>query len=191
MSGQPPPSENASGAQEDPQQHEIREAISSARALGSSDGTKEPTEAVDVNDLNYTANSDQHNSNSTDIEDPEFAAAANNLAMYLSSLESGEGVELAPENTHVSQSAPQEPLLDPQKDSDEPLSTSKDDTEPMFLEDYFEYNNLREMLEQAAAAVIEESKEDSGNNSSVEDSAKHSTAEIEDGARNTSYIAIN
>lgn len=191
MSGQPPPSENASGAQEDPQQHEIREAISSARALGSSDGTKEPTEAVDVNDLNYTANSDQHNSNSTDIEDPEFAAAANNLAMYLSSLESGEGVELAPENTHVSQSAPQEPLLDPQKDSDEPLSTSKDDTEPMFLEDYFEYNNLREMLEQAAAAVIEESKEDSGNNSSVEDSAKHSTAEIEDAARNTSENARN
>ncbi|KAF5094666.1 hypothetical protein D0Z00_003441 [Geotrichum galactomycetum] len=195
MSGQPPPSENASGAQEDPQQHEIREAISSAQALESSDGPKESADAVDVNDLNYTANSDQHNSNSTDIEDPEFAAAANNLAMYLSSLESGGGVELAPEHTHVSQNAPQEPPLDPpldpQKDSVKPLSTSKDDTEPMFLEDYFEYDNLREMLEQAAAAAIEESKEDSSNNSSVEDSTKHSATEPQDAVKTTSDNAKN
>jgi hypothetical protein len=148
-----------------------------------------------VNDLNYTANSDQHNSNSTDIEDPEFTAAANNLAMYLSSFESGEGVELAPDNAHVSQNAPQEPLLDPpldpQKRPVEPLSTSKDETQPMFLEDYFEYNNLREMLEQAAAAAIEESKEDSSNNSSVEDSSKHSAAEIKDAVKNTSENAKN
>lgn len=183
MSGQPPPSENATGAQEDPHQHEIKGAISSSQVSKLFNSSKELAEEVDGNDLIYTANSDQHYANSNDIDDSEFAAAANNLAMYLSSLEASDGLELAPENNRVSQDAPQEPPLEPppepSQDEVEHNTASNNNNDTIFLEDDFEYNNLREMLEQAAAAAIEESKEDSRKHSTIEDGDKNSTAEDE------------
>lgn len=183
MSGQPPPSENATGAQEDPHQHEIKGAIFSSQVSKLFNGSKELAEEVDANDLIYTANSDQHYANSNDIDDSEFAAAANNLAMYLSSLEANDGLELAPENNQISQDAPQEPPLEPPpvppQNGVEHNTASNNNNDTIFLEDDFEYNNLREILEQAAAAAIEESKENSRKNSTIEDGDKNSTAEDE------------
>lgn len=123
MSGHSPSHENATGFQEDPQQHD--------KALGTpptnSDG---PSIIHEVSD---NLMEDQHShTNSGDLEESDLTAAAQNLAQYFSSLEGQEQVESTADAPIISATHP---------------SSGNDGEEEI------QYADIAQMLEAAAAAV--------------------------------------
>lgn len=141
MTGHPSSHDNATGSQEGPQQHEVSPGTSSSDLAHSQAAESSPSKV-----LAPEYDQEMETGNNSDLEDSDLTAAAENLALYLSSLEGQENIEQVPGTHDISQL---------EKSSHSPSHNQDAD-------DDLQYDDLTQMLE-AAAAAVEESVNEHGN----------------------------
>lgn len=130
MSGHSPSNENATGPSEDPEHHEMGLKTASPSSTRLAMGQDEP-------EYGHHLESKQ----SEDLEDSDLTATAENLALYLSSLQTEENSDQLSDNQEISQTI-------------NSTGSPPDNDENAELQ----YDDIAQMLEAAAAAAVEESR---------------------------------